>query len=201
MLDIEYPKVIAGPPKPSAIIEPPVFSMPPGTERHLVEGCSAILVRLEAGDKLEVENTEGGQICEIVVADPAGRYDPALIGAGQGQAASGLLALLAENPNRLRSLRLGLEARGLDLAQATAISLFDGTTAARTTENFTAQDTCVAIVAAPGGIMDFEAQDTATPLTVYVRRAVIKGLAKHVLTDKGLEQFTKDWAATGQTIL
>ncbi|NBX42195.1 MAG: fructose-6-phosphate aldolase [Rhodobacteraceae bacterium] len=31
--------------------------------------------------------------------------------------------------------------------------------------------------------------------------AVIKGLARHVLTDKGLEQFTKDWAATGQTIL
>lgn len=31
--------------------------------------------------------------------------------------------------------------------------------------------------------------------------AVIKGLAKHVLTDKGLAQFTKDWAATGQTIL
>ncbi len=34
-----------------------------------------------------------------------------------------------------------------------------------------------------------------------VPAAVIKGLAKHVLTDKGLEQFAKDWAATGQTIL
>ncbi|MFV0334144.1 MAG: fructose-6-phosphate aldolase [Tropicimonas sp.] len=30
---------------------------------------------------------------------------------------------------------------------------------------------------------------------------VIKQLAKHVLTDKGLEQFSKDWAATGQSIL
>ncbi|AFL50444.1 transaldolase [Sinorhizobium fredii] len=30
---------------------------------------------------------------------------------------------------------------------------------------------------------------------------VIKGLANHVLTDKGLEQFTKDWAATGQSIV
>lgn len=29
---------------------------------------------------------------------------------------------------------------------------------------------------------------------------VITGLAKHVLTDQGLAQFTKDWAATGQTI-
>ena len=31
--------------------------------------------------------------------------------------------------------------------------------------------------------------------------SVIKGLANHVLTEKGLEQFAKDWAATGQTIL
>jgi len=31
--------------------------------------------------------------------------------------------------------------------------------------------------------------------------AVIKGLVHHVLTDKGLRQFTDDWAATGQSIL
>jgi transaldolase len=31
--------------------------------------------------------------------------------------------------------------------------------------------------------------------------AVIKGLANHVLTDKGLAQFTQDWAATGPSIL
>lgn len=31
--------------------------------------------------------------------------------------------------------------------------------------------------------------------------SVIKSLASHVLTDKGLEQFEKDWAKTGQKIL
>ena len=31
--------------------------------------------------------------------------------------------------------------------------------------------------------------------------SVIKSLANHVLTDKGLDQFAKDWAATGQKIL
>lgn len=34
-----------------------------------------------------------------------------------------------------------------------------------------------------------------------VPAAVIKALANHVLTDKGLAQFAKDWAATGQSIL
>lgn len=36
---------------------------------------------------------------------------------------------------------------------------------------------------------------------VTVPAGVIKGLANHALTDKGLEQFAKDWAATGQSIL
>ena len=31
--------------------------------------------------------------------------------------------------------------------------------------------------------------------------AVIKAMASHVLTDKGLDQFLKDWAKTGQKIL
>ena len=31
--------------------------------------------------------------------------------------------------------------------------------------------------------------------------SVIKGLVSHVLTDKGLDQFMKDWAKTGQNIL
>ena len=30
--------------------------------------------------------------------------------------------------------------------------------------------------------------------------AVIKSLANHVLTEKGLEAFTADWAKTGQSI-
>ena len=30
--------------------------------------------------------------------------------------------------------------------------------------------------------------------------AVIKAMASHVLTDKGLEQFNADWAKTGQKI-
>jgi transaldolase len=31
--------------------------------------------------------------------------------------------------------------------------------------------------------------------------SVIKGLASHILTDKGLDQFMKDWAKTGQKII
>ncbi|MFP7674880.1 trimethylamine-oxide aldolase Tdm [Marivita sp. S0852] len=183
MLDTGYPNVVPGPPRPSGIYEPQVFSMPAGTERYVVEGSGAILVRLEAGDRLEIENTEGGQPCEIVCARPDGSIDPGVIGATGHAEATGLQALLTSSDTSLRSLRLGIEARGLDLAGAPAVHLFESTTPARTTAEFTATQDGVAIIAAPGGIMDFEAQNTSTPLTVYVRRATIKRLPKFELPD------------------
>ena len=173
MLDDKYPSVKAGPPRPSGLIQPRVFSMPPGTERYVVEGSGAILIRLEAGDRLEVQNTEGGQPCEIVCADPKGASDPGILGVPGQAAPTGLMALVTSGDPSLRSLRLGLQARGIELSQARAITLFDSQTPAGTAESFTATREGVAIIAAPGGIMDFETQDTATPLTVMVRRAVI----------------------------
>ncbi|MEL6691333.1 MAG: DUF1989 domain-containing protein, partial [Pseudomonadota bacterium] len=187
MLDDLYPKVTPGPPKPSQIIEPRVFSMPPGTERYVVEGCGAILLRVEEGDKLEVINAEGGQPCEVVACDTKGAGDLSVLGAkGQG-APTGLMALLAGADQSLRSLRMGLEARGIDLAQCGAVREFGAATPAGDKVEFTAQRDGTIIIAAPHpsptGIMDFEAQDTATPLTVYVRRAVIKKTARFELPD------------------
>lgn len=187
MLDDLYPKVTPGPPKPSQIIEPRVFSMPPGTERYVVEGCGAILLRVEEGDNLEVINAEGGQPCEVVACDTKGAGDLSILGAkGQG-VPSGLMALLSGSDQSLRSLRMGLEARGIDLAQCEAVREFGAATPAGDRVEFTAQRDGTVIIAAPHpsptGMMDFEAQDTATPLTVYVRRAVIKKTARFELPD------------------
>ena len=49
MLDDIYPQVQPGPPKPSEIFVPSVFSMPPGSERYVVPGCGACLIRGGAG--------------------------------------------------------------------------------------------------------------------------------------------------------
>ena len=187
MLDDPYPKLVKGPPKPSAIVEPRVFSMPPGTERYVVEGCGAILVRLETGDRVEVENTEGGQPAELVATGPDGASDPGLIdAAGQG-APTGLMALMQGTDQSLRSLRMGIEARGIDLATCDTVRIFDNSSPAGDKAEFTATREGVLIIAAPpasaSGVMDFEAQDTATPLTVYVRRAVIKQTARFELPD------------------
>ncbi|SLN32668.1 Aminomethyltransferase [Roseovarius gaetbuli] len=182
MLD-QYPRVQPGPPKPSRIIQPQVFSLPPGTERYTVAAQGAALIPVETGDQISIINDEGGQHCEVVVSDPKGRIDAGIIGAMAQGDASGLKALLAGDNQSLRGLRMGLDARGIDLAQASAVHLFEATTPAGTQAQFTALRDGAVIIAAPGGVMDLEAQNTATPLTVMVKRAVLKSHVRFELPD------------------
>ena len=183
MLDAKYPVVKSGPPKPSAILQPKVFSLPAGTERYVVEGQGAILVPVETGDRITVINTEGGQPCEIVAANAKGGIDAGLLGETSNSDAAGLKALLTGSDQSLRGLRMGLDARKIDLAKAGAIRFFDKTTPAGTEVTLTAQRDGVVIVAAPGGVMDAELQDTSTPLTLMVKRAIIKSNLKFELPD------------------
>jgi aminomethyltransferase len=183
MNDLSFPAVKNGPPVPSGLYQPSVFSLPKGTERYVVEGCGAILVAVETGDRITVTNDEGGQPCEIVAADAKGAIDAGLIGALANSDAGGLKGLLASSDQSLRGLRMGLDARGIDLAAGGAVRFFDNATPAKTEQEFTVQRDGIVIIAAPGGIMDFEAQDTATPLTVLVKRAVIKQVARFELPD------------------
>jgi aminomethyltransferase len=183
MNDLSFPAVKNGPPVPSGLYQPSVFSLPKGTERYVVEGCGAILVAVETGDRITVTNDEGGQPCEIVAADAKGAIDAGLIGALANSDAGGLKGLLASSDQSLRGLRMGLDARGIDLAAGGAVRFFDSATPAKTEQEFTVQRDGIVIIAAPGGIMDFEAQDTATPLTVLVKRAVIKQVARFELPD------------------
>jgi aminomethyltransferase len=178
LLDDIYPKVTAGPPKPSIISEPRIFSLPKDTERYVIEGCGAILVPIEDGDQISIINEEGGQPCEVIAACPKGIIDPSILGATPGGPAQGLKTLLTSSNQSLRGLRMGLDARGIDIAQGPAIKFFDIKTPAGSKKEFTATRTGVAIIAAPHPnalqAMDFEAQDTATPLVVFVKRTSIK---------------------------
>lgn len=183
MLDDPYPKVRPGPPRASAIISPRVFSLLPGTERYVVAGAGAILVPVWAGDSLLVCNDEGGQPCEIVSTDAKGRADAGIIGAVANCTASGLQALLDSDDHSLRGLRMGIAARNIDLSSAPALRLFEETTPAGTEETFRIARDGVAIIAAPGGAMDFERQDTATPLTVTITRATLKPHTRFELPD------------------
>ena len=97
--------MIPGPPRPSAIIRPGGFSLPAGTERYTVPGGGALLVEIEAGDKVTIANAEGGQACELVALDKDGRSDPAILGVAGNSNAAGLKALLLSGEESLRQFR------------------------------------------------------------------------------------------------
>lgn len=183
MSDMRFPDVPTGPPRPSGLYQPSVFSLPKGSERYVVEGSGAVLIPVEQGDRITVSNEEGGQVCEIVAAENKGAIDAGIIGAAANSDAAGLKALLSGADRSLRGLRMGVQARGIDLSQGGAFRFFDWATPAKTEQKFTAQREGVVIIAAPGGIMDFELQDTATPLTVMIKRAVIKQVPRFELPD------------------
>lgn len=174
MLDDIYPRVIPGPPKPSAIIQPRVFSLPPGTERYAVPAAGAILIPVSTGDRFTIINDEGGQPCELLAADVRGRVDSGLLGQSSNSMAVGLKALLVSSDGSLRGLRKGLDARNIDLSSPGAIAVFETSTQAGTSADYRAERDGVVIVAAPGGLMDPDLQDTSTPLTVILTRAVVK---------------------------
>lgn len=183
MLETKYAKVKRGPPRPSQIIQPTAFSMPPGLERYEIAGQGAVLIPIEQGDHITITNDEGGQVCEILAVDSTGNIDAGLIGGAGNGPAKGLMTLLDGKDNSLRGLRMGLGARGIDVAKPGAVTVFDTATKAGTEAQFLVQHDGVVIIAAPGGVMDFEAQNTTTPLTVMIKRAVIKTQVKFALPD------------------
>lgn len=180
MLDSPYPRVIPGPPRPSQILTPASLALHSGRERFEVEGGNAVLIRLAAGDRITVTNAEGGQRCEMVAADAKGRIDAGLLGATANSDAGGLKALLAEG---LAGLRLGIAKRGIDLARAGGVALFDTATPAGTAETFTATRDGVVIVAAPAVPMDPGEQATASPIVVTLQRATLRRVGQFELPD------------------
>lgn len=174
MLNTIYPPVRGGPPQASRIIRPGGLALPAGTERYTVGGAGAMLIDVAAGDGITVTNDEGGQICEVVVADASGSIDAGIVGHGPNSDAAGLKALLTSQDGSLQRLRKALEIRGIDLAAAGALRFFDATTPPKSNVELTVQRGGWLVVAAPGTDMAPDGQATATPLTVHVRRATVR---------------------------
>ena len=175
MLDSPYPRVIPGPPRPSQIVSPVSLALQSGRERFEVQGGGAALIRVGVGDKITVTNAEGGQRCELVAAGTKGRIDAGILGVVANSDAAGLKALLSGAVGSgLGGLRLGMERRGIDLAKAGAVALFDGQSPAGAKESFTVTRDGVVIVAAPAAAMDPGAQDTAMRL-ICARSACMAG--------------------------
>ena len=61
------------------IIEPGLNLLPPGVERHVVNGGGLTGLQIFPDDEIEIINDEGNQICEIIVFDKNGKSDPGIL--------------------------------------------------------------------------------------------------------------------------
>ena len=111
-------------PRASQILRPGLRVLPPGVERYVVDGGGAIVIGIEAGDRVAVTDLEGRQPVELLAADTQGRIDATLLGRKSNSNASGILAALAGEDEGARTVRRGLARRKIDLATAQAVRVF-----------------------------------------------------------------------------
>jgi len=184
LLKVDSDQIVRlGPPRPSVILRPGIPTLAPGEERYTVPGGGAIAVPIHAGDRVRVVDVEGMQLCEMVAADAMGAIDASIIGARGNSDAGGLKRVLSGNNESARSVRAGIERRGVDLAAAGAVTLFGGESRPGDTSEFTVSRDGVLIVGAPGGAMAADSQATATPLRLHIWRSHLRPLNETILPE------------------
>lgn len=151
--------------------EPGLARLAPGTERYIVAGGGALVLRLYAGDRLAIVDREGRQACEVAAFAADGRADPRALGLdatveapGIGRLLAGADALSADALSALR--RHGLPTRVDKVARA-----LHGEGAPGQAVELVAEREVTCVLHAPGGPMVAFEQDPPTPLTVVVTRA------------------------------
>ena len=164
------PAIAPTPSRRGPVLVPGLPVLPPNVERHPVPGGGTRTLALDAGDELTVVDREGRQPCELVVFDPGGRADPALIGAKGTGAPLGIQAILDRPVPSAERVRDALAACGLDLGRAAAVRLFGDESRAGESASFIATAPATLVAGAPGGPMPADAQCPPTEIVLYVRR-------------------------------
>jgi aminomethyltransferase len=150
--------------------KPGLNVLPANTERYLVKGGGSTALSLAAGDELELVNPEGLQPGEISVFDSNGRSDSGLIGARHDGNSEGLKQIIESGAGSAGLLQAALADKGISLEQARSTRVFADRSPAGDSVRFTAQQDITCIVAAPGGDMRADRQDTSTDLVAFVHR-------------------------------
>ena len=170
-------------PKPSLILHPGIRALADNVERYVVEGGGSVIIEVGAGDVIEVIDLEGWQACEIIGIGKDGRFDAAVLGEKPSNDADGFKAILTNGDESADKALAALKRRNIDIKDAKSVRVFGEASRAGSKAEFTVQQEGIAIIAAPGGVMDFDAQDTATPIEIFVRRTKARKNKSHPLPE------------------
>ena len=107
------------------LLEPGMWRQDPYAERYEVPGGGSIVFELFPDDELRITDIEGRQVGELAAFSPEGRPDPGALSHQKWIPADGLKSILATQEESARQVEAGLKRRGIDIASARAIALFD----------------------------------------------------------------------------
>jgi len=154
------------------ILTPSINVLPKGMERYPIDGGTARLVEIFAGDEIILEDREGLQPCELAIFDQEGTFDAGLIGSVDNCQAEGSCQIL-QSKGANSPFRTALDKSQIDLTQLKALRIFDQQSAAGNRASFVASGDGKMIVSAIGEDMSAHEQNVPTEIVLHIKRAKV----------------------------
>ncbi len=161
------------------IKEPGLNVLPPGVERHVINGGGLTGIQIFPDDEIEIINDEGNQVCEIVVFDKDGKSDLGILNLKENSKNSEIKKILTSKDESSLIANHQLKKRNLDITKSKSSLIFSKDSISGDKINFKSKDKCYVIFAAPGEDMLVHEQNPVTDLTIFIKRA-------NVINDKEL---------------
>jgi len=149
------------------IIEPGLNVLPPGVERHVVNGGGLTGLQIFPDDEIEIINDEGNQICEIVVFDKDGKSDPGILNLKENTKNSEIKKILSSKDESSLVASYQLKKRNFDVLKSKSSLVFSKDSVSGDKINFKSKDKCYVIFGAPGKDMLVHEQKSFTDLTLF----------------------------------
>ena len=151
--------------------EPGLWQLKQNRERYRVPANGSILVDLNPGDRLVLQDPEGGQPAEIISFDQSGKSNLGIFGKSESKSAKGLHDILESGTQSSARLKLELEKRSFDWSKAKAIGCFSIETPPGEEESFEIPEKTACLISAPGKNMTVEGEIfPPTDLRVFIER-------------------------------
>ena len=155
------------------INEPGLNSLPPGVERHIVNGGGLTAFQLFPDDEVEIINNEGNQICEIICFIKDGKSEVGMLYLKENSDKNFIRDILNGKDETILATNYQLKKRNLNIAQSKSSIVFDKDTPPGEKIELKSKDKCYAIFSAPGEDMLVTNQNPPSELTIFIKRAKI----------------------------
>ena len=159
--------------KINQIKNPGLNILPPGVERHLVNGGGLTAFQIFPDDELEIVNNEGNQICEIICFDKNGKSDLGILNLQPNNKKNFIKDILNKKDETILATNYQLKKRNLDISNSKSSIVFDNDTKAGEKIKLKSKDKCYLIFAAPGQDMNIGEQNPPSDLTIFIKRSKI----------------------------